>query len=162
MLFQLGRYNEAINWFNKSINENPGFLEALNNKGIALLYDGKYKESTDFFNAVINGHGHLDEDLIVTARIGKGLGLLFMGQKLQALDNFNNATRNNSKESWKAGFDKGVTLQLLNRNAEAEIAFKEARQLRIAQFGNSSMSNKVKGMLQHLNTIYFALYRNYG
>ena len=40
----MGKYEEAITWYDKALVDNSNYLDALNNKGYALDNLGKYEE----------------------------------------------------------------------------------------------------------------------
>jgi len=52
-LYNLGKYEEAIEWYNKAITIDPNFLKALINKGLALQNLGKYQEAIDCYDKVL-------------------------------------------------------------------------------------------------------------
>ena len=53
-LLRLCKYEQAISFYDQTINENPKNVEALNNKGSALTKMGHYEEAISFFDTVID------------------------------------------------------------------------------------------------------------
>src|SRR5215469_995721 len=55
-LFNLGKYNESIAYFDKALAINPNDIISLINKGAALNKLGKYNESIAYFDTVLAKH----------------------------------------------------------------------------------------------------------
>ena len=54
MLFtSLGKYQEAIEWYDKALKIDPNNVFALNNKGLALSNLGKYEEAIEWFDKAL-------------------------------------------------------------------------------------------------------------
>ena len=51
-LGNLGKYQEAIEWYDKALKIDPNYVDALNNKGIALNNLGKYQEAIEWYDKV--------------------------------------------------------------------------------------------------------------
>ena len=52
-LDNLGKYNEAIEYYDKALEIDPENAEALNNKGVALDDLGKYNEAIEYYDKVL-------------------------------------------------------------------------------------------------------------
>ena len=48
-LNNLGKYEEAIEWYDKALKIDPNDVNALNNKGKALYNLGKYQEAIEWY-----------------------------------------------------------------------------------------------------------------
>ena len=59
--YSQGRFSEAIQAYDMSINLNPQSAEALNNKGVALSHQGKYDEAIQAYDTAINLNPQLAE-----------------------------------------------------------------------------------------------------
>ena len=53
-LLRLCKYEQAISFYDETLNENPKNIEALNNKGSALTKMGHYEEAINFYDMVID------------------------------------------------------------------------------------------------------------
>lgn len=45
VLDQLGRHQEAIEWYDRVLGQEPKYVLSLNNKGVALSNLGRYQEA---------------------------------------------------------------------------------------------------------------------
>ena len=52
-LNDLGKYQEAIEYYDKALAINPTYLQALHNKGLALFNQGKYQEAIEWFDKAL-------------------------------------------------------------------------------------------------------------
>jgi tetratricopeptide (TPR) repeat protein len=52
-LFELGKYEESLIYFDKAISVQPGDLSALYNKGFALRNLGRYEKAISYFDKAI-------------------------------------------------------------------------------------------------------------
>ena len=52
-LGNLGKYEIAIEWYDKALTINPAYIDALNNKGISLGILGNYTEALDWLDKVL-------------------------------------------------------------------------------------------------------------
>ncbi|MEE9535137.1 MAG: tetratricopeptide repeat protein, partial [Nitrosopumilaceae archaeon] len=53
-LLRLCKYEQAISYYDETLNETPKNIEALNNKGSALTKMGHYEEAINFYDMVID------------------------------------------------------------------------------------------------------------
>ena len=56
----MGRYQDALNSFAQAADIDPEFTEAWYNKGLSLMYMGKYLEAIRAFNKLLKIHPHDD------------------------------------------------------------------------------------------------------
>jgi tetratricopeptide (TPR) repeat protein len=49
----LGKYDEAIKWYDKDLAINPNNVDALNNKAVALYKLGKYDEDIKWYDEAL-------------------------------------------------------------------------------------------------------------
>jgi tetratricopeptide (TPR) repeat protein len=129
-LENLGRYEEAIQAYNKAIEINPQYAEAWNRKGYAIgIYCNGTTNNTankealkDFDNATKLKPDYAD------AWNNKGIALYYLGNYTGAIQAYDNATQIDPKfaEAWH---NKGTALQKLGRNEEAIQAYKNASEL---------------------------------
>ena len=104
-LANLGRFDEAINCFERSIAINSSDPEALNLKATAMsLGQKKYSEAIILFDLILESHPSY-----VDAWIGKGMALGNEGDLTEALLCFNKATEINP-ENPSAWNNKGAIL----------------------------------------------------
>ena len=54
VLDDMGKYEEAITWYDKALVDNPNYLDALNNKGYALDNLGKYEEAITWYDKALD------------------------------------------------------------------------------------------------------------
>ena len=52
-LYNLGKYEEAIEWYDKVLKIDPNDVNALNNKGLALNNLGKYQEAIEWYDKAL-------------------------------------------------------------------------------------------------------------
>src|SRR5512136_1461580 len=79
-LFNLSRYNESIESYDKAIEANPRFAAAWYGKGLALYYMGEYSRAIEAFNETLG----IDPQN-VDASIQKSLALSDMNKKVYCL-----------------------------------------------------------------------------
>lgn len=50
---QIGKYQQAIQYYDMALDKDPNFANALNNKGVALFKLGKYEESIQYYDMAL-------------------------------------------------------------------------------------------------------------
>jgi tetratricopeptide (TPR) repeat protein len=112
-LFNLGKFQEAIECFDKTHKTNPGDLVAWNNKGLAYYKLGNYQKALGCFNTV------LDIDSRDSyAWTNKGLALAGLGKYQESLGCYEKALEVNPRDS-VAWSNKGLTFANLGKLDEA-------------------------------------------
>ena len=79
LFFNAGKYNEAIECYDKAIKLNPNSLVALYNKGSAVMQLGKYNEVIECYDKAIK----LNPNSLV-ALYNKGLAVMQLGKYNEA------------------------------------------------------------------------------
>ena len=74
-LYDQGKYEEAIKWFDKALVVDPKYVDALNNKGAALDDLDKYEEAITWYDKAL-----AVDPQYVNALNGKGLALANLGK----------------------------------------------------------------------------------
>jgi tetratricopeptide (TPR) repeat protein len=151
-------YSEAIEWYDKAIEINPNYVDAWNNKGIALEYSGKHKEAIEYYDkalqldpkyvdawnnkglALYNSGKHkeaieyydkalqLDPGFPI-AWNNKGLALYKLGKYDEAIESYDQAIKI-MPDYANAWYNKGVTLDKLGRHNEAKECHNKDKELR--------------------------------
>jgi len=118
VFFSQGRYEEALQAFDQSIQVNPKSAESWNYKGIVLLLTYKYEEAMKFFDVAI-----ALEPSFATAWNNKAEALYAMGRYDEAILACDRAIQldSSSPDSW---YTKALILK-----KEAHAAFTRAREL---------------------------------
>lgn len=118
-LITLGRYDEALAYFDSALKVEPGYIDAYYRKALALIGLGKYKEACVNFENYLNINPRDAEVLL-----HKGCLLNLSGRRDEALTCFDQAL---SIHPWCQDiiYHKGVTLYLMGRCDEAFKTFKE-------------------------------------
>jgi tetratricopeptide (TPR) repeat protein len=57
-----GRFALAVNWFDKALAHNPGNADLLNEKGVALIYDGRFEDALPHLTNAVR---------VITSALGK-------------------------------------------------------------------------------------------
>jgi len=124
-LLSLKRYDEAIYVFDQIIdtkrNNKEVKVNSLNNKGIVLLYHGKWKVAHGLFKKA----AEIDS---FNAEAKNNLGLIkcYQGKYEDSLKCFNEAIKVGSKNDQPLGniwYNKGLTLFKMEKNKDSEEAF---------------------------------------
>jgi tetratricopeptide (TPR) repeat protein len=118
VFFSQGRYGEALQTFDKSIQMNPKYAESWNYKGIVLLLTCKFEEAIKCFDVAI-----ALEPSFATAWNNKGEALYAMGRYDEAIQACDRAIQLDprSADTW---YTKALILK-----KEAHAAFARAREL---------------------------------
>jgi len=133
-LSNLGKYEEAISYFDKVILSNPEYAEVWINKGVALGKMGKHHDEVSCYDKALELK---TEDAIVW--YDKALALDSLGRYEESLLCYEESIKLNPKHtsSWCG---KGVILTLLGRYQEAARCYDEALKLNPRDF--VSLTNK--------------------
>jgi tetratricopeptide (TPR) repeat protein len=107
--FALGKYKEAIKCYDKVIKIDPKRALVWTGKGHALNLLGKYKDAIECYDNAIKINSQDSNTWTM-----KGLSPSGLGQRDEAI------------EAW---YGKGIGLQKLHRDSEAESAFTKAKEL---------------------------------
>ncbi|MFP4528670.1 MAG: tetratricopeptide repeat protein [Candidatus Kapaibacterium sp.] len=107
-----GKYDQAIENFNKLLKENPKHPAGLYFRGMAYLYKGEYQSAIENFDSAIK----IKNDF-ADAYNGRGLSYSYLGRIDKALGDFNQAI----------GLDSAFTQAYLNRGS-AYIALGEKKE----------------------------------
>ncbi len=79
-LNDLGRYDEAIDIFDRLLNQNPRNVFANMGKGVALMGKGKYQEAIRYFDRLLKLNPNYKE-----AKVYKGMALFLSGKVEEAM-----------------------------------------------------------------------------
>ncbi len=85
-LYSMGRYDDAIKYFNRALEIDPSYIKALSNKGVVLNKLGRYEEAIKCFDKVIKVNPNLS-----TAWNHKGEALSSLRQYEEAIRCFDKA-----------------------------------------------------------------------
>lgn len=124
VLSNSGRYEEALQAYDKAIELKPDFSSAWLNKGNALGKLGRYEKALQTYDKVIE----LSPD-DSNAWYNKGAVLSNLGRYEEALQAYDKVIELNPDDS-NAWCNKGTALDNLGRYEEAHIAFKKASELK--------------------------------
>jgi tetratricopeptide (TPR) repeat protein len=133
-LYNLGKYHEAIKWYDKALAINPKYVSALNNKGSALYNLGKYHEAIKCYDKALAIN---PKD--VDALNNKGAALCNLGKYHEAIKCYDKALAINPKDV-DALNNKGVSLRKLGKYHEAIKCYDKA--LAINPKHVSALNNK--------------------
>jgi tetratricopeptide (TPR) repeat protein len=135
-LCQLGRYEEAIEYFDKALELNQNSAYALTGKGFALEKLKNYIESFKFYLEAIKQDEWADAyNGIGNIHLNWGSELEDRGKSKEALEAYNNALKAKdaaikiNRNLWYVWYDKSLVLKALHRDDEAEVAVTEAKKL---------------------------------
>jgi tetratricopeptide (TPR) repeat protein len=112
-LNDLGRYDEAITYFDKALAINPNYKNALLSKGWSLSNLGRYDEAIEYYDRAIE----IDPNYILALN-NKGLALNGLGRYDEAITYFDKALAINPNYEWALN-NKGNALNDLGRYDEA-------------------------------------------
>jgi tetratricopeptide (TPR) repeat protein len=123
-LYYKGKYELALEAFNKTTELKPDSAEAWDNKGVALEKLGRYKEALEAYNQAIK----LQPNFVI-AWINKGAALINLALYDEALQVLNKAIglKPDLAEAWN---NIGFALGMLGRNDEALQAYNKAIELK--------------------------------
>gem|GEM_PF-2186580 len=93
--YHRGYANRSVEYFNRSINESPDFVDPWNNMGVAHIALKNYSEAISCFDRALN----ISESDGTIFWNNKGVALYHMGQIEEALDCFNRSLKNDSDYS---------------------------------------------------------------
>jgi serine/threonine protein kinase len=120
-LITLGRYDEALAFFDSALKVEPSYIDAYYRKALSLIGLGNYKEACGNFEKYLKINPR-DADVLMH----KGCLLNLSGRRDEALTCFDQAL---SIHPWCQDiiYHKGVTLYLMGRCNEAYEVFKELK-----------------------------------
>ncbi len=123
-LAKLGKYEEAIECFDKAIELNPNFAPAWNNKGVALAKLGKYEEAIKCYDKALE----IDPNYYY-AWNNKGVALAKLGRYEEAIKCYEKAIQINPNyvDAW---YNLGLALSKLGRYEEAIKCFDKVLKLK--------------------------------
>ena len=119
-LFESGKYQEALDAYNKALSIDPNYAYAWNGKGNALWGLGRYQESLEACNKALS----LDPNYLLGWN-SKGIALASLGKNEEALDAFNKALSIDPNFVFALN-SKGNLLGSLGRYQEALDIFNQA------------------------------------
>ncbi len=122
-LYNLGKYNESIEDFDRAIEIDTQNAVAWSNKGAALASMGKYDDALEAFNKTIE----IDPQH-AGAWFNKGAALESLRRYNDSLEALDKAIKIDPQDS-KAWYNKGKVLLALNRTADADEAFAKVKDL---------------------------------
>jgi tetratricopeptide (TPR) repeat protein/uncharacterized caspase-like protein len=122
-LLNTGRYEEAIEYFDKVPSTNPNYVEALGGKGRALFELGRYQEAISYYDEALAKDPNYD-----FALNNKGIALSFLGRWQEAIPYFDRALAIDPNYV-NALSNKGGALMQLGRYQEAISYFDRALDL---------------------------------
>lgn len=120
-MITLGRYDDALAFFDSALELEPNYIDAYYRKALALIGLGAYEEAARNFEKYLNINPR-DADVLKN----KGCLLNLSGKREEALTCFNQAL---TIHPWcqEILYHKGVTLFLIGKYHEAYLTFKELK-----------------------------------
>jgi tetratricopeptide (TPR) repeat protein len=112
-LFKLGRYEEAISFFDRAISIKSDYYEAWYNRGICLFRLGRYEEAIRSYDEVVNIKSDHYE-----AWCNRGVCLFRLGRYEEAIRSYDEVV-NIKSDYYEAWYNRGVCLFELGRDEEA-------------------------------------------
>lgn len=122
-LAKLGKYEEAIECYDKVIELNPNYAPAWYNKGVALAKLGRYEEAIECYKKAVE----LNPDY-VDAWFNMGVAYAKLGKYEEAIKCYDKVLELNPKDYY-AWNNKGVALAKLGKYEEAIECYKKAIEL---------------------------------
>lgn len=111
-LIDKGEYNEALDYINKSIKENPNLIKPYYYKGITYQILSKYEKAIECFNKILSINPNHIESLI-----SKGTVYCLLGNLNQGIEFYNKAL-NLNKNNYEALMNKSIALKKLKKYQE--------------------------------------------
>jgi tetratricopeptide (TPR) repeat protein len=122
VLFNLGRYEDAIASYDKTIEFNPNDNAAWNNRGIVLHQLGLFEDAIKSYDKAIKFN--LDEDVEHVAWNNRGMALHQLGRFEDAIKSYDKAIKfNPDDDAWN---NRGTALRQLGRFEDAIASYDEA------------------------------------
>ncbi len=119
-LFDLGKYNEAIEKYNLVLEVNPKYMPTLYNMGLALFNLSKFQEAKEMFDRVLEIDpkyiNALSNNLIISGNLDRPQDVLDISDKILEID----------QKNLRALNAKGFAMFKLGKNKEALELFDEA------------------------------------
>ena len=112
-LGSLGKYEEAISWFDKALKVDPKNVDALYNKGVALDNLGRYEEAISWYDKALEVHSN-----DVNALNNKGTALHHLGRYEEAISWYDKALEIDHNDI-DAIYNKGLALANLHKKQDA-------------------------------------------
>ncbi len=124
-LVKAEKYEEAIENFDKAIEENPALSKAWNNKGVALVSLGRFENAITCFSEAIK----IDQQYVI-AWYNKGVAYINLGKHEDAISSYDKIIeiKPDHPQAW---YNKGVALVNLGRYEEAIQWFEDAIKLNL-------------------------------
>jgi len=120
VLYDLGKLEEAIVWYDKALGIDPKHVYALNNKGAALDKLGKLEEAITWFDKALEINPKH-----VSALSNKGVALDKLGKHEEAITWFDKALEIDPKHVYALN-NKGVVLHKMGKHEEAIVWYDKA------------------------------------
>jgi tetratricopeptide (TPR) repeat protein len=141
-LYELGRYEEAIEYYDRALAIDPSNIKALNDKGLSLYYSGRYEEAIEYSDRALA----IDPNNVI-ALITKGLCLHKLERYEEAMEYYDRALALDPNNI-SALSNKGVSQNNLGRYEEAIEYFDRALSIEpnnVSILGNKGVSLKNLG-----------------
>jgi tetratricopeptide (TPR) repeat protein len=108
-LYQLKRYADALNSYNKALKINPNYVEVIQGQADALLALKKYSEALNTYEKAIQ----INPESSWPAWLGRGQALDKLGKNQEALETFERALslNPNASQAWQGKADIYLELQ---------------------------------------------------
>jgi tetratricopeptide (TPR) repeat protein len=123
-LWYLGRYEEALAYFDRSIQLNSNYPKALYNQGCTLLALGHYSEAITSFDKAIK----IESDYI-NAWINRGIAFSNLDRHEEAITSYDKALQIDP-DKYEILYNRGVALAELDRYEEAIVSYDKALQIK--------------------------------
>jgi tetratricopeptide (TPR) repeat protein len=120
-----GKYELALEAYNKAIKLKPAFADAENSRGVVLDKLGRYEDALEAYNKAIESKPAFAEGWYAKVGFNRGVALDKLGRYEDALNAYEGAIKLQSDyaEAWN---NKGVALAKLGRYDDAIEAYKKA------------------------------------